>query len=79
MTSRPDGASHRWKVKGGRSPVRSGSTRSKARALYERNWLRIIADVEAPGAAVLPARDPEGELLDLSLSTLRTLSPLHLE
>ncbi|AWN50372.1 HWE histidine kinase domain-containing protein [Methylobacterium sp. 17Sr1-1] len=51
----------------------------QARALYERNWLRIIADVDAPGAAVLPPRDPEGMPLDLSLSTLRTVSPIHLE
>lgn len=51
----------------------------QARALYERNWLRIIADVGAPSAAVVPARDPEGEPLDLSLSTLRTVSPIHLE
>lgn len=51
----------------------------QARALYERNWLRIIADVNDPGRAVLPARDPAGEPLDLSLSTLRTVSPIHLE
>ncbi|MCJ2125165.1 HWE histidine kinase domain-containing protein [Methylobacterium sp. J-077] len=51
----------------------------QARALYERNWLRIIADVDGPGAAVVPARDPDGEPLDLSLSTLRTVSPIHLE
>ncbi|MCJ2081629.1 HWE histidine kinase domain-containing protein [Methylobacterium sp. J-090] len=51
----------------------------QARALYERNWLRIIADVDAPAIPVLPARDPEGGLLDLSMSTLRTVSPIHLE
>ena len=51
----------------------------QARALYERSWLRIIADVEAPGIPVVPPRDPEGEPLDLSLSTLRTVSPIHLE
>lgn len=51
----------------------------QARALYERNWLRIIANVDAPGAAVVPARDPDGAPLDLSLSTLRTVSPIHLE
>ncbi|MER2266256.1 HWE histidine kinase domain-containing protein [Methylobacterium oxalidis] len=51
----------------------------QARALYERNWLRIIADIDAPGAAVLPQRDPEGEPLDLSLSTLRSVSPIHIE
>ncbi|MCJ2032929.1 HWE histidine kinase domain-containing protein [Methylobacterium sp. J-068] len=51
----------------------------QARALYERNWLRIIADVEAPPVAVLPQRDPEGHPLDLSMSTLRTVSPIHIE
>ena len=51
----------------------------QARALYERNWLRIIADVDAPAISVVPARDPTGEPLDLSLSTLRTVSPIHLE
>ena len=51
----------------------------QARALYERNWLRIIADVDASAAAVLPQRDPDGQPLDLSLSTLRTVSPIHLE
>lgn len=51
----------------------------QARALYERNWLRIIADVDAPIIPVVPARDPVGEPLDLSLSTLRTVSPIHLE
>lgn len=51
----------------------------QARALYERNWLRIIADVDDAGSPVLPARDPAGEPLDLSLSTLRTVSPIHLE
>ncbi|WP_267358585.1 MULTISPECIES: HWE histidine kinase domain-containing protein [unclassified Methylobacterium] len=51
----------------------------QARALYERNWLRIIADVDDAGAAVVPSRDPNGQPLDLSLSTLRTVSPIHLE
>jgi light-regulated signal transduction histidine kinase (bacteriophytochrome)/CheY-like chemotaxis protein len=51
----------------------------QARALYERNWLRIIADVDAAPVAVLPQRDPEGRSLDLSMSTLRTVSPIHIE
>ncbi len=51
----------------------------QARALYERNWLRIIADVDGTAIPVVPARDPAGEPLDLSLSTLRTVSPIHLE
>ncbi len=51
----------------------------QARALYERNWLRIIADIDAPAIPVIPPHDPAGEPLDLSLSTLRTVSSIHLE
>ncbi len=51
----------------------------QARALYERNWLRIIADVGAEGVPVVPQLSPEGEPLDLSMSTLRAVSPIHLE
>ncbi len=51
----------------------------QARALYERNWLRIIADVSDPGVAIVPGLSPEGVPLDLSMSTLRAVSPIHLE
>src|SRR5204862_503812 len=51
----------------------------QARALYERNSLRIIADIDAPAIPVIPPHDPAGEPLDLSLSTLRTVSSIHLE
>lgn len=51
----------------------------QARALYERNWLRIIADVNAEPVPILPALDPAGQPLDLSLSVLRAVSPIHLE
>ncbi|GLQ21863.1 HWE histidine kinase domain-containing protein [Algimonas porphyrae] len=51
----------------------------QARALYSRNLLRIIADISDPGCAVLPATDASGEPLDLSLSTLRAVSPIHIE
>lgn len=52
----------------------------QARRLYERNWIRVIADV----ADVTARLDPPvlagtGEPLDLSLSVLRTVSPFHLE
>lgn len=52
---------------------------AQARALYERNWLRIIADVADEGSAVLPQRDPQGAPLDLSMSVLRSVSPIHIE
>ena len=51
----------------------------QARALYERSWLRIIADVDAEPAAIVPKLSPEGEPLDLSLSVLRSVSSIHLE
>lgn len=51
----------------------------QARALYERNILRIIVDVDAVPAAIAPAFSPEGAPLDLSMSVLRSVSPVHLE
>lgn len=51
----------------------------QARALYERNWLRIIADVDAETPAVRPALGPSGGPLDLSMSMLRAVSPVHIE
>ena len=52
---------------------------AQARALYTRSLLRLIADVDDPGAAVLPARSPEGQPLDLSLAVTRAVSPIHIE
>ncbi|WP_236783606.1 HWE histidine kinase domain-containing protein [Azospirillum humicireducens] len=51
----------------------------QARRLYERSWLRCIADVNAPPVPVIPALDPTGLPLDLSLSLLRSVSPIHVE
>ena len=51
----------------------------QARALYERNWLRLIADIDAEPVPVVPPLSPEGESLDLSMSTLRAVSPVHIE
>ena len=52
----------------------------QARRLYERNWIRVIADVDDVTARLDPAVLPgTGEPLDLSLSVLRTVSPFHLE
>jgi light-regulated signal transduction histidine kinase (bacteriophytochrome)/CheY-like chemotaxis protein len=52
---------------------------SQARALYRRNFLRIIVDVDAVPVPVLPVVSPEGARLDLSMSGLRSVSPIHLE
>ncbi|WP_305788995.1 ATP-binding protein [Symbioplanes lichenis] len=46
----------------------------QARRLYERNWIRVITDVDDETARLTGT-----EQLDLSLSVLRTVSPFHLE
>ena len=51
----------------------------QARALYERNWLRIIADVDAEVSPIIPEVSPSGEPVDLSMSMLRAVSPIHIE
>lgn len=51
----------------------------QARALYARNLLRIIADVSDTGAEIIPHASPEGIPLDLSMSGVRAVSPIHLE
>ncbi|MEM8750668.1 MAG: HWE histidine kinase domain-containing protein [Pseudomonadota bacterium] len=51
----------------------------QARAMYTRNLLRVIADVEDEGIEIRPTLSPEGEPLDLSMSTTRAVSPIHLE
>ncbi|MDY6946275.1 MAG: GAF domain-containing protein, partial [Pseudomonadota bacterium] len=51
----------------------------QARILYERNWLRIIPDIDAIPVAVQPGRDSSGKPLDLSQSVLRSVSPIHIE
>ncbi|KKC26380.1 HWE histidine kinase domain-containing protein [Sphingomonas sp. SRS2] len=51
----------------------------QARALYVRNVLRVIADLQDPGARVLPERDLGGQPIDLSMSVLRSVSPVHIE
>lgn len=57
----------------------------QARRLYERNWLRIIPDIDAPPVPVLPVPDAQAAHgaqtapLDLSLSVLRGVSAIHIE
>lgn len=54
---------------------------AQARALYHRQWLRMIADVQYDPVPILaePGQGESGEPLDLSLATLRSVSPVHLE
>lgn len=51
----------------------------QARALYLRNLLRVITDIEAEPVPIRPATDEHGQPFDLSLSVLRSVSPIHIE
>ena len=51
----------------------------QARILYQRNWLRIIADINAQPAALKSTATHSAALLDLSMSVLRSVSPIHVE
>ena len=53
---------------------------AQARALYEKNWIRLISDVEYAPVPLRPVLVPStGEPLDLTFSTLRSVSPVHVE
>jgi light-regulated signal transduction histidine kinase (bacteriophytochrome) len=52
---------------------------AQARALYQRNWLRIIADINAKPVPLVAPPTHSAALLDLSMSTLRSVSPIHIE
>nr|WP_298931102.1 HWE histidine kinase domain-containing protein [uncultured Erythrobacter sp.] len=51
----------------------------QARELFRRNKFRVIADMDAEGIAIEPARSMEGEPLDLSMSMLRSHSAMHVQ
>ena len=51
----------------------------QARALYKRSLLRIIADVSSDNIEIEADAEFAGLPLDLSLSTTRAVSPIHLE
>lgn len=53
---------------------------AQARALYELNWIRIISDRNYQPSPLFPMLNPKTSApLDLSLSVLRSVSPIHLE
>lgn len=53
---------------------------AQARALYEKNWIRLISDVGYTPASLVPSIDPaSGAPLDLTYATLRSVSPIHVE
>ncbi|MGF0114817.1 SpoIIE family protein phosphatase [Promicromonospora sp. Marseille-Q5078] len=52
----------------------------QARALYEKNWIRLISDIGYRPAVIVPTDDPvTAQPLDLTYSTLRSVSPIHVE
>lgn len=51
----------------------------QARILYRRNWLRIIPDINATPSPIEPQLDRAQQPLDLSMSILRSVSPIHIE
>ena len=52
----------------------------QARALYLRNWLRLIPDIHYTPADIVPTLTPGvGAPLDLSYAVLRSVSPIHVE
>ncbi|MCA0144174.1 SpoIIE family protein phosphatase [Blastococcus sp. LR1] len=53
---------------------------AQARALYEKNWIRLISDVDYTPVPIQPVDHPvTGGPLDLTYSTLRSVSPIHVE
>ncbi|RYH00986.1 hybrid sensor histidine kinase/response regulator [Salipiger sp. IMCC34102] len=51
----------------------------QARALYTRNLLRLISDVDDETSELVPQTNTKGVPLDLSLAVTRAVSPIHLE
>lgn len=49
-----------------------------ARRLYQLNYIRLIPDIQEPGAT-LPVHPTTGEAFDLSYANLRSVSPIHVE
>jgi len=53
---------------------------SQARALFEKNKMRILVDVDAPVSRLSDSLlDKDSTQLDLSYSALRAMSPIHVE
>lgn len=51
----------------------------RARELYLRNRVRVLVDVHYTPSQLEPAFLSEGDTLDMSMSYLRSMSPLHLQ
>ena len=57
----------------------SGDIPPQARKLYILNTLRLISNVESQAIAVLSSPDSGSAPLDMSFSSLRSVSPIHIE
>jgi diguanylate cyclase (GGDEF)-like protein len=58
----------------------AGDIPRQARALYLRNWIRVIGDVDYEPVPIVAVADRlPGDQLDLSMSVLRSVSPTHLQ
>lgn len=58
----------------------AGDIPAQARALYASNRVRLISDARYQPVPIQPTVDPEtAAMLDMSLSQLRSVSPVHLE
>lgn len=51
----------------------------RARELYLRNRVRVLVDAHYVPVPLVPPRLPDGRELDMSMSTLRSMSPLHIQ
>ncbi|QDP18934.1 HWE histidine kinase domain-containing protein [Sphingomonas xanthus] len=51
----------------------------QARELYKRSLLRVITDIDAAPVPIVPQLNERREPIDLSLSVLRSVSPIHIE
>ena len=51
----------------------------QARQLYMKNLLRLITDIDYTPVPIFTIDDVEGKTLDLSLSILRSTSPIHVQ
>lgn len=52
----------------------------QARRLYTRNWMRLIVTADYAPVPLVPALNPRtGQPLDLTHSSLRSVSPIHLQ
>ena len=51
----------------------------QARELYKKSLLRVITDIDSTPVPIVPALDENRKPIDLSLSVLRSVSPIHIE